>query len=127
MIVRIAGNIRFLQRPLIILKYIAKAFDDAGYQPLNISQKENNDKICDQIIAEIWESKFLIADFTGNRGGVYFEAGFAHGLDLPVIWLCREGDIKNVHFDVNHYNFIVWKDGEELYRRLKDRIRATII
>ena len=41
-------------------------------------------KIDDEIVAEIRRSKFIIADFShgsdGARGGVYFEAGFAHGL-----------------------------------------------
>jgi hypothetical protein len=107
--------------------FITKAVEDAGYQPLIISQKEHNDDICDQIIAEIRKSKFLIADFTGNRGGVYYEAGFALGLGLPVIWTCREDDLKDVHFDVNHKNIIVWKTGDDLYEKLKYRIQATII
>jgi hypothetical protein len=108
-------------------KYVAKAVEDVGYQPLNISQKEHNDNICDQIIAEIRRSKFLIADFTGNRGGVYFEAGFAHGLGLPVIWTCRKNELEKLHFDINHYNFIVWETGEELFEKLKYRIQATIL
>lgn len=31
--------------------------------------------------------KFVIADFTGNRGGVYFEAGYAHGLKTCDLYL----------------------------------------
>ncbi|MDP2982078.1 MAG: hypothetical protein Q8O92_01960 [Candidatus Latescibacter sp.] len=108
-------------------KYIMKAVEETDYKPLNISQKEHNDNICDQIIAEIRKSKFLIADFTGNRGGVYFEAGFALGLGLPVIYTCKKADLEVVHFDVNHYNIIVWETGDELYERLKYRIQATII
>lgn len=107
--------------------FISKAIIDSGYNPLIISQKEHNDKICDEIIAEIKRSKFLIADFTGQRGGVYFEAGFAYGLNIPVIWTCQEDDLVNVHFDINHYNFIVWKDGDDLYKKLKNRILATIL
>ena len=30
-----------------------------------------------EIISEIKRSKFMIADLTGYRGGVYYEAGFA--------------------------------------------------
>lgn len=108
-------------------QYITKAVKDSGYASLIISQQEYNDDICDQIIAEIRKSKFLIADFTGNRGGVYFEAGFALGLGLPVIWTCKKNYLKKVHFDVNHNNIIVWKSGEELYEKLKYRIQATII
>jgi hypothetical protein len=53
------------------------ALIETGYTPLRIDLKEHNEKICDIIIAEIQDSGLLVADFTGQRGGVYFEAGFA--------------------------------------------------
>jgi hypothetical protein len=108
-------------------RYITKAAQDTGYESLTIGQKEHTDKICDQIISEIRRSKFLIADFTGHRGGVYFEAGFALGLGLPVIWTCKKDDLENLHFDIRQYNFIAWETGEELRERLTNRIRATIL
>ena len=131
---------------------ISKAISDAGFEPFIISMKDHNGNICDEIIAEIRKSRFLVADFTGASGGAYFEAGFALGLGLPVIWTCREDwfnnmeatkdieaeidgekrmitidDSRQIHFDVNHYNFIVWKTEEELYKKLKDRIEATVV
>lgn len=57
---------------------------------------------------------------------MYYEAGFAHGLGLPVTFACREDHFNEIHFDVDHYNFIKWKDGEELGRKLTDRIRSTM-
>jgi hypothetical protein len=63
-------------------KHISKAIEEEGYVPFIISLKEHNEDICDNIIAEIRKSKFLIADFTGQRGDVYFEARFAYGLGL---------------------------------------------
>lgn len=107
-------------------EHISRAIIDTGYFPNNVSCIEYNDDICDQIIAQIRQSKFLVADITGQRGGVYYEAGFAYGLGLPVIWTCKEDDFQNAHFDVNHNNFIIWRDGEQLYERLKNRILATI-
>jgi nucleoside 2-deoxyribosyltransferase len=80
-----------------------------------------------QIIADIRRSKFLIADFTGHRGGVYFEAGFALGLGLPVIWTCRKEELDKLHFDIRQYNFIDWETDGELQERLTNRIRATIL
>ncbi len=47
----------------------------AGYRPFRVDQKEHADKVDDLIMAEIRRSKFLVADFSGQRGGVYFEAG----------------------------------------------------
>ena len=59
--------------------------EDAGFKSIRIDAVEHTGKIDDRMIAEIRDSQFLVADFTGHRGGVYFEAGYAIGLGLPVI------------------------------------------
>ena len=73
---------------------IKPAIERSGYDPLKINEKPDVDKIDDEIIGEIRRSRFLVADFThgsgGARGGVYYEAGFAYGLGLPVIRSCRK-------------------------------------
>ena len=52
---------------------IASAIRDAGFEPLRIDRVEHNNRIDDEIIAEIRRSRFLVADFThgnsGARGG----------------------------------------------------------
>lgn len=105
---------------------IEPAIRAAGYEPLRIDSKEHNGKIDDEIMASIRASRFVVSDFTGNRGGVYYEAGFAHGLGLPVVFMCREGD--DLHFDVRQYNCIFWKTEalDEVRDRLKNRILATL-
>jgi nucleoside 2-deoxyribosyltransferase len=109
-------------------KTISKAIDKAGYKPLRMDELQHNNKIDDEIIAQIRNSKFVVADFTGRRGGVYFEAGFALGLGIPVIWVCREKELKRIHFDNRQYNFILWdeKNLHELEVKLINRIEATI-
>ena len=89
--------------------------------------KEHNDKICDAIVAEIRKSRFVVADFTGHRGGVYFEAGFALGLGIPVIWTCKKEELPKTHFDTRQYNHIDWENEGDLFIRLKNRIEATIL
>jgi len=105
---------------------IAKGIEDAGFRPLRIDNVEHLGKIDDEIIAQIRKSRFVVADFTGHRGGVYFEAGFAHGLGLPVIWTCREDDLPNLHFDIRQYNCLTWKVPTEVATLIKNRIEATI-
>ena len=111
-------------------KGIEPAIVDAGYKPMRIDRKQDVVKIDDEIIAEIRRSRFLVADFThgddGARGGVYFEAGFAFGLNIPVIYLCRKNMIGKIHFDTRQYHHIIWSDAEELCRDLKNRILALI-
>lgn len=105
---------------------IYPALYNLGYNALRIDKKEHNEKIDDHIIAEIRKSGLLVADFTGNRNGVYFEAGFAMGLGIPVIWTCRKDHLDEVHFDTRQYNHIVWENPEELKEKLTYRIEATI-
>ena len=109
-------------------KAIEQGIEAAGYKSLRIDQAQHNNKIDDEIIAAIRRSKFVVADFTEQRGGVYFEAGFGLGLGLQVIWLCRRDHLENVHFDNRQYNFILWTDDklDELESALKNRIEATI-
>lgn len=110
----------------VYLNGFHKAVKDSGYDPFRIDKKEHINKIDDEIIAEIKNSGFLIADFTGHRGGVYYEAGFAHGFGIPVIWTCKKNDLKDLHFDTRQYNHIDWETPEELYSKLINRIKATI-
>lgn len=107
---------------------IVKAINEAGYTPLRIDKHEHLNKIDDEIIVGIKKSKFLVCDFTGQRGGVYFEAGYALGLGLPVIWTCNASDLKNVHFDNRQYNFLLWEEDklEDFKKALQNRIEATI-
>ena len=109
-------------------KAIEQGIHTAGYQPLRIDQRQHNNKIDDEIVAAIRGSRFVVSDFTGHRGGVYFEAGFAMGLGIPVIWLCRKDELDKAHFDTRQYNFIVWEQAglPELTKALKNRIEATI-
>lgn len=109
---------------------IEPAIADAGYRAVRIDRKEHNQKIDDEIIAEIRRSKFLVADFTCDagkvRGGVYFESGYAMALPIPVIWTSAKASLNDIHFDTRQYNHILWETPEDLYRALKVRIQATI-
>ena len=102
------------------------AIEDCAYTALRVDGKEHNEKICDVIVAEIRKSKFLVADFTLHRNGVYFEAGMMMGLGRPVIFTCRKDEMPNVHFDTRQYNHIEWETPAELRERLKRRIQASI-
>ena len=109
---------------------IRLAVEEAGYNPMRIDRKLDVEKIDDAILAEIRRSRFLIADFThgddGARGGVYFEAGFAMGLGIPVFFTCRSDMVTKLHFDTRQYAHIVWSTPERLRFDLRDRILARI-
>jgi uncharacterized Zn finger protein len=107
---------------------IAPALSKAGYKPIRIDSKEHVNKIDDEIIMEIRRSRFVVADFTGQRGGVYYEAGFAKGKDIPVIWTCSEEEKEKLHFDIRQHNCLFWQRGslQEFSANLHKRIEALL-
>lgn len=105
---------------------INAAIRNAGYNPVRIDRVEHVNRIDDEIIARIRDSKFLVADFTGQRNGVYFEAGFMLGLGRPVFWICDQEQLKDVHFDTRQYNTVDYTDTDDLRKRLQFRIEAIL-
>ncbi len=105
---------------------LAPAIRGAGYGPHRVDRREYLGKVDDEIVGQIRQSRFVVADFTGHRLGVYWEAGFAEGLGLPVFFTCRKSDMDGLHFDIRQYNCIDWTDEADLLKRLQDRILAWL-
>ena len=112
---------------------LSAGIEAAGYKALRIDSHEYNGGVMDEILAQIRKSRFLVADLTYNRGGVYREEGFALGRELPTIHTCRADHVDGpedlrVHFDVRHLNLITWTSDklDELTKRLTNRIEATL-
>ena len=102
------------------------ALNEVGYDPIRVDTQQTNHKIDNKIIADIRKSGLVVADFTGQKNGVYYEAGFAEGLGIEVIYSCRDTDIKNLHFDTRQYSHIVWTDLADLRKQLINRVEATL-
>jgi hypothetical protein len=105
-------------------KCIAPAIEEAGYRPLRVDKVEHVNRIDDQIIADIRRCRFMVADLTDQRQGVYFEAGMMMGLGRTVIWMVRKDELSKVHFDNRQYNFIVYENLGDARKRLRLRILA---
>lgn len=113
---------------------IHHAIRDSEYLPKridihNAEYPDSKTNIDDSIIALIRKSKFMIADFTGARPNVYYEAGYAKGLGLPVIMCCREDRCKeDMHFDTRNKIHIIWTSDKlpQFRERLRNRIEAEI-
>jgi len=138
------------------IEFIEEGESSPRYEAVKIDNVEHINDINDEKIGQIRKSRFMVCDLTGYRGGVYFEAGFAYGLGLDVIYTCREDWIKeetlkdeegneitilydnngneiqikkeSVHFDLAHRNRIEWSpdDIEGFRARLENRIKAVI-
>ncbi len=107
-------------------KGIEPAIEKTGYKPLRVDKEPHIDRIDAKIISDIKDSYFMVADVTEQKQGVYFEAGFAIGLNRPVIWCVRKDELDKVHFDTRQYNHIVWETPADLQEQLYNRICAII-
>jgi len=105
---------------------IAPAIRDTGYDPYMVKDVEHNGKIDDLIVTQIRRSTLLVADFTGHRPNVYYEAGLADGLGIPVIRTVRRSDSSDLHFDTRQYSHLVWETPEDLREQLRRRIEFVL-
>ncbi len=105
---------------------IKPALQEMGYEPIWLRISKNFNKIDDEITAGIRKSSLVIADFTGHRQSVYFEAGLAKGWGKNLVLTCRKDyeKHKDKGFDTEHYRHIFWKDEEDLKRALIEHITA---
>jgi len=105
---------------------IKLAVEDAGYHAIRVDEVEHNEWIMDQVLGLTRLAPFVVADFTGHRNGVYFEAGFARGLGKTVIQTCEEADLDKAHFDTRQLNHVLWTTPEELREKLYHHIMGSI-
>ena len=99
----------------------------SGYNVRIMDEIEHNQQIVPEMLFEIRNSKFVIAELSHHNNGAYYEAGYALGLGKEVIHICDKKEIKSgLHFDVAQVNTIVYDSIDEIPEKLKKRIEATI-
>ena len=129
---RIASKYAFFARQFknadldaVYAKCLRQAVADTGYELRTVPQKAGH---IDAIIEDdIRRCRFVVADLTDDNAGAYWEAGFAEGLEKPVIYICREG--KKTHFDTDHRQTVRWDLNklDETAKHLKAVIRNTLL
>ena len=106
---------------------IRPACAEAGYEAHLVTDEQHyTEKVCEQVVAELRRCTFLIADFTGQRQNVYWEAGYAQALGKPVVRSCRTDCFDGLHFDTRQYPHIKWATHKELHDELLAAMRAQL-
>jgi hypothetical protein len=106
---------------------IQPAIAACGFIPRRIKEEVHSEKIDMRIVAAIKECRFLVADATGGRTAVYYEAGLAEGLGKLVLWTCREDKVNDLSFDTRQVRHVVWKSTQELREKLTATIKALVV
>lgn len=107
---------------------LKEAIESEGFEYIVVNQDnvDHNKSINDEIIVKLKTSKIVIADFTNHRNSVYFEAGFAMGMNIPIIWTCQKGHEDNMSFDTRQFPHIIWEDENDLVKQVIDRIKRLL-
>lgn len=109
----------------IIRKGIELGIASTGNTAYFLDKTAHNDNIAKVMLKEICTCKFLVADFTHQNCGVYYEAGYAAALGKTVIHLCQENDFANVHFDLKQTQFVQWRNEHDLSEKLREQIHKS--
>lgn len=101
-----------------------------GFELRLLTDNQPAGLIDDQLRSAILSARFVISDLTHGSSGAYWEAGFAEGLGLPVIYSCERSawEEKKTHFDTNHLMTVIWDIGDlpKAGVLLAATIRATL-
>ncbi|WP_410511153.1 hypothetical protein PaeBR_13660 [Paenibacillus sp. BR2-3] len=95
--------------------------EQCGYLPrlLNHSRTRYYEKYSLELISG---SKIIIADLSDPSPAVYFTAGYALGLNIPVIWTVNGSVADQLVLPSNDIRPIVWDNTEELAALLQQRL-----
>ena len=109
---------------VIRTEWLEKLFpkiEQCGYLPrlLTHTKTYHQDKYSLELLTE---SKLIIADLTGQSPEVYFAAGYAYGLDIPVIWTVNSSEANKLYVQINEIRPIVWGTTEELAVILQQKL-----
>jgi hypothetical protein len=106
----------------------------AGFDLQRLDQGQGAGLIDDQLRLKIRQARFLVCDLTHGNRGAYWEAGYAEGLGVPVIYTCRRDVFDDPthefhpHFDAAHWVTVPWDPADPAAAavKLKITVRATL-
>ena len=81
-------------------------------------------KITDEILKNISQARLLICDLTDERPNVYYELGYALGLNKKII-ACARKDTK-LHFDIKDFRVIPYTTTSQLRKEISEEIKEHL-
>ncbi len=101
---------------------IREVAEKLGFVVERADEIEHIESIIDVIQEKIRSCDAIIADTTGRNPNVFYEIGYANGVDRPAVLICRESDA--IPFDLAGVNFIKYGSIVNLRQRLDKRLRV---
>jgi nucleoside 2-deoxyribosyltransferase len=122
------------QLDAIVREHFVPQLRLAGFDLQRLDQGQGAGLIDDQLRLRIRQAKFLVCDLSHGNRGAHWEAGYAEGLGIPVIYTCRRDVFENPthefrpHFDAAHWVTVPWDPADPALAaiKLKITVRATL-
>ncbi|MGO9417305.1 MAG: hypothetical protein ACLP51_19465 [Syntrophobacteraceae bacterium] len=132
-------QIRYLRSFVFVLMPFSDSLDDVYQfgikQPVEecglfcqrVDEQHFTESILEQIVLNIKRARFIIADMTGCNPNVFYEVGYAHALEKPIIFLTQD-DPRKIPFDLKHKPHIHYHEKEvrNLKKTLLERIKGLL-
>lgn len=99
---------------------IKAALDNLDIKCVRADNNVNNGSILEKIKTSIKQSRFIIAKIDSVNLNVYFELGYAMGLDKDVLLISEESFISELPTDLKNLECLTYKKGN--YEDLKTKI-----
>lgn len=103
---------------------IREASGNLGIQPIRVDELHEPGPIITQIVKEIGNSDFVVAEVSSRNANVYYEVGLAHCVRKPTMLIASKDAIANLPFDIRHNRVVVY-DSENL-ASLRDALCAHL-
>lgn len=130
--VALAARIIFSNQVLVIMSYssdpkLEDAYDsietictENKYKCLRVNESNQTERIVPEIFRQMGRSAFIIADISEAKPNVYYELGYAQGLQKDVIITAAKD--TELPFDVADFPVIMWDSQKYLKDKLRDKI-----
>ena len=105
-----------------VLDTIKASANRCGIRAERVDEPQSNERITDRILESIRKAEYVIVDLTNSRPNVFYEAGYAQGLNKTPIYIAREG--TRLEFDLKDYPVIFFKNMRELADSLERRLKG---
>lgn len=105
-----------------VLDSIKEAANRCGIHAERVDESQSNERITDRILESIRKAEYVIIDLTGSRPNVFYEAGYAQGLNKTPIYIAQSG--TKLEFDLKDYPIIFFRNMKELKDGLERRLRG---
>lgn len=104
---------------------IKPAIENCGLACERVDEQHFTDTILNKIFENIRKARFIVAEMTTKNPNVYYEVGYAHGINKPVIFLTQY--LHDIPFDLKDRPHINYEGNiVALKQRLTEKFQSLI-